>query len=227
MSPVDAEQFRLEDYKLKLAYLDAHSNRMWTRFNYFVTIEAALVGFFTIAASDQFQQRAPWAALIESILSLSWWAVGARDRFLWRAGRRNVEHAAEKLRVSGHRLVIYKDSPSDGYVPVGELDPFGAQMRDEAYDRYGEKDIRARLGAWAGTRNTRLGVTVIPMLIPAIATPLWWLLFLGLLAGAHGAIYLLIGLAPLVGFEGSDERSSSRHGTQAAYLPKPEPVGGS
>ena len=53
MPPVDIEQFRLEDYKLKLANLSAHSDRMWRRFNYFVTIEAGLVVLFAIAGLNK------------------------------------------------------------------------------------------------------------------------------------------------------------------------------
>lgn len=38
----------LKDYELKVAYLTDHFQRMWTRFNYFVVIEAALMGGRTI-----------------------------------------------------------------------------------------------------------------------------------------------------------------------------------
>ncbi len=34
----DVVGFLLEDYKLKVGYLTAHLTRMWTRFNFFVTI---------------------------------------------------------------------------------------------------------------------------------------------------------------------------------------------
>jgi hypothetical protein len=40
--------FVQKDYELKVAYLTNHFQRMWTRFNYFVLIEAALIGGKTI-----------------------------------------------------------------------------------------------------------------------------------------------------------------------------------
>jgi hypothetical protein len=36
--------FLIRDYELKIKYLTDHFSRMWTRFNYFVGIESALVG---------------------------------------------------------------------------------------------------------------------------------------------------------------------------------------
>ena len=36
------EDFLLEDYKQKISCLTAHLAGMWTRFNFFVTIESAL-----------------------------------------------------------------------------------------------------------------------------------------------------------------------------------------
>lgn len=38
------KDFLVKDYDLKVRYLADHFGRMWTRFNYFVGIETALVG---------------------------------------------------------------------------------------------------------------------------------------------------------------------------------------
>lgn len=169
--PVDIEQFRLEDYKLKLANLSAHSDRMWTRFNYFVTIEAGLVGLFAVAGLHRLSWLAPWAALAELLISVAWWAVGARDRFLWRASRRNVVRAATMLRLEGWPIDRYERRP--GYVPVGDIDFFSIERR--SVTRAG--GVRARLGAWIGDQDTEISVTVIPMLLPLLATIGWWLAF--------------------------------------------------
>jgi hypothetical protein len=40
--------FAQKDYELKIQYLTNHFQRMWTRFNYFVVIEAALIGGKTV-----------------------------------------------------------------------------------------------------------------------------------------------------------------------------------
>lgn len=41
MPPKD---FLIKDYELKIKYLTDHFSRMWTRFNYFIGIESALIG---------------------------------------------------------------------------------------------------------------------------------------------------------------------------------------
>ncbi|MGZ9190403.1 MAG: hypothetical protein ACXW39_10140 [Nitrospira sp.] len=38
-----SKNFLTNDYELKVGYLTQHFGRMWTRFNYFVGIESALV----------------------------------------------------------------------------------------------------------------------------------------------------------------------------------------
>jgi hypothetical protein len=40
------EDFLLEDYKLKVEYYAGHLSRMWTRFNFLLTIDSALFGLF-------------------------------------------------------------------------------------------------------------------------------------------------------------------------------------
>jgi len=200
---LDEATFRLEDYKLKLDYVNAQADRMWTRFNYFVTIQAGLVGLFAIASSGEFKQRAVWASLAEFVIAGTWWLVGARDRFLWRAARRNVERAAGELRVNNKLLVGYKDvGTKAGYVPVGELDPFSLEMQDEADGRYQPWDIRRRLGhLLGGLGDTALGVTMIPMLVPLCATALWWAIFVALLAVRYeDPSFAALGLPLVAGF---------------------------
>ena len=198
MCPVDEELFLLEDYKLKLAYLNAHSDRMWTRFNYFVTIEAALLAVFAVANAGTFKQRAHWAALAAFVTSVVWWTVGARDRFLWRAGRRNVDRAASRLRVGGDQLVGYRLEPLRGYISVGELDPFADTLRAVSLERHRPAGFRVLLGFWGGAQDSAVGVTFIPMLLPAVASALWWGLFIGFLAHHYSNPWLaFIALAPV------------------------------
>jgi len=44
--------FAQKDYELKVQYLTNHFQRMWTRFNYFVIIQAALIGGKTILRNN-------------------------------------------------------------------------------------------------------------------------------------------------------------------------------
>jgi len=57
---VDEKDFLLRDYELNVCYLSVHFQRMWTRFNFFVTIESALIGgkfsLNTCVASSQLQE---------------------------------------------------------------------------------------------------------------------------------------------------------------------------
>src|SRR2546426_509011 len=80
--------FALRDYELKVAYLTNHFQRMWTRFNYFVVIEAALIGGKTIFGDKQIGT----AGLIFGLcLSLVWYVMGAEDRFLVQVYRNQVK----------------------------------------------------------------------------------------------------------------------------------------
>jgi hypothetical protein len=47
----------VKDYELKVGYLTQHFSCMWTRFNYFVGIESALVGGKLIFATEATRQR--------------------------------------------------------------------------------------------------------------------------------------------------------------------------
>jgi len=202
MSPVDNEQFRLEDYRLKVASLERHSDRMWTRFNYFITIEAGLVGLFFVVSGDDLRTLATWAALAESGISLVWWLVGARDRFLWKANRANVVWAAERLEVDGKELAVYGKGGvyKDGdYIPVGELDYFAAKMLSDARHRHVSIGaLRVRLGGWAGSQDSSIGVTFIPMAVPLVATILWWYAFVILLALEEPSVFFVLGSVPIL-----------------------------
>jgi len=52
-----SKDFLIKDYELKVRYLTDHFGRMWTRFNYFVGIESALVGGKLIFATEATRQR--------------------------------------------------------------------------------------------------------------------------------------------------------------------------
>jgi len=61
--------FALKDYELKVQYLTNHFQRMWTRFNYFVVIHAALIGGKTIFGEKNLGRPGMWFGLG---LSLVW-----------------------------------------------------------------------------------------------------------------------------------------------------------
>jgi len=104
--------FLQRDYELKVGYLTNHFTRMWTRFNFFVTIESALLGSRFVFAPQLGWQ----AALLGTLLSLTWYVFGAQDRFLVRIYRHNMrlsgEEVAKRLDLSDYRYVGEEDIAS-------------------------------------------------------------------------------------------------------------------
>jgi hypothetical protein len=83
--------FLIKDYELKVRYLTDHFSRMWTRFNYFVGIESAVVGGKVIFGDGKLSRD---VAILGAALSLIWYVMGAEDRFLVRTYREHVKDAA-------------------------------------------------------------------------------------------------------------------------------------
>lgn len=81
------KDFLIKDYELKVGYLTQHFSRMWTRFNYFVGIESALVGGKLIFGSGKLS---PEVAIVGAVVSLIWYVMGAEAMF-------SAGHAADGL----------------------------------------------------------------------------------------------------------------------------------
>lgn len=107
-----AKNFIIEDYKLKINYLTSHFTRMWTRFNFFLTIELALFGFLGYLLFDPARKNLE-ATVIPIILgvgsSLLWYVIGAQDRFLVVAYRNAVRSSAVTLSQMYPGLSWYKE----------------------------------------------------------------------------------------------------------------------
>jgi hypothetical protein len=87
--------FAQKDYEMKVQYLTSHFQRMWTRFNFFVVIQAALIGGRTIFGNEAISI----AGLCFGFgLSLVWYVMGVEDRSLVVKYRTQVEKAADVLR---------------------------------------------------------------------------------------------------------------------------------
>ena len=78
--------------------MTAHLGRMWTRFNFFVTVESGLVaGLVFTRDGAGFTGAAVYFAAAEAVLSAIWWIFGAQDRYLVESYRDAVKQAAERL----------------------------------------------------------------------------------------------------------------------------------
>jgi hypothetical protein len=103
-SPVTIEKiapkdFLEEHYYKKVDYLKDQFGRMWTRFNYFLTVESALFGGKVFVQSEgeptnQFQWQ---IALIGFFVSVIWYVMGAEDKYLVNLYRKEIEQEYEKL----------------------------------------------------------------------------------------------------------------------------------
>ncbi len=95
---MDNDEFLMDDYKLKLDYLKSQFDRMWTRFNFFLSIEVALFGFLGWLV---FEKHNPNASPLPSLLGLAvsglWYVIGAQDRALVEFYRSNVNAAAKRF----------------------------------------------------------------------------------------------------------------------------------
>lgn len=90
-------QFLIDDYKLKVQYLVDHFSRMWTRLNYFVTVQLALFSAlgYVLFGQGRDLTLVPIVVLMGFVVSCAWYIVGAQDRFLVSAYRDDLEAAAK------------------------------------------------------------------------------------------------------------------------------------
>lgn len=126
---------------------------MWTRFNYFVLIEAALIGGKTIFGDKQIGVAGLCFGLT---LSLVWYVMGAEDRYLVRVYRDQVMQAAAGL---SSALWPANHPP---YRYVGDLDGVS-------------KPIKQSLSGW---RIETISTTRLAALIPLAVSMVWLVLLI-------------------------------------------------
>jgi hypothetical protein len=88
-----AHTFLLKDYELKINYLTNQFSRMWTRFNFFLTVETALVGGGFLVGKGTLM---PEIAALGAMLSLVWYLFGAEDRYLVLIYRNQIKAVTER-----------------------------------------------------------------------------------------------------------------------------------
>lgn len=164
--------FLIKDYELKINYLTNQYTRMWTRFNYFVTIETAIIGGKLLWGEN------PNSYLIAFLglgVSLIWYVVGAQDRFLVRVYKTQVSEASEKV-----ANVIWAESECDqnSYSFVGDIDRTVEDTKKDSSKKY---NLENELSGW---RNKRFSITKLASLIP-LSVLLIWLLVIIFLYLAH------------------------------------------
>ena len=157
---IDPKDFLLKDYEIKVSYLSNHFQRMWTRFNFFVVIESALIGGRFIAGDGELTAE---LAIVGAVLSLVWYIFGAQDRWLVTRYRTQAEEAATKAadQVGGI-------AQSDYHFDTGST-----VVRDDVRERP-QKDYISP----AEWRYRPLSVTRLAAVFPAFTFLIWVSLFL-------------------------------------------------
>jgi hypothetical protein len=118
---MDAIDFLRQDYELKISYLTAHFSRMWTRFNFFLTIDSAVLAFSFDTGRGSY--AITFLAIVGIVVSVLWYKFSAFDNFLVEVYRRQVNHVFELLRGAREAAFIaagLEPSPR-GYSYVGSV----------------------------------------------------------------------------------------------------------
>jgi hypothetical protein len=173
--------FLLEDYKLKVEYLTGHFSRMWTRFNFFISLETLVAGALVAAATTERPLDNLWlVAILGLVISFCWYVVGATDRYLIATYRSQIRSTL--LELARNRVFDVVDDPIR--LRGGTLQllnkPLACFRDGKSVDddfRYpftgGTKemeDIKRDVLQW---RIRRLSVTTWPAFFPLIAIILW------------------------------------------------------
>ncbi len=146
----------VKDYELKISYLTDHFSRIWTRFNFFVGIQTALIGGTILSHDGKMGKALP---VVGAALGFIWYVMGAEDRYLVEIYRK---HVAEAGKLFARSLQKYHGG---SYRYVGEIEETSA-------------GIPMRISGW---RLDSISTTKLAALIPLLVTLAW----IGLLISEH------------------------------------------
>jgi hypothetical protein len=180
--PAAADPRLLEDYKIHVQALTNQYGRMWTRFNFFITIHTALM----VALIGLFKDEgAAWAALaiplLGALMSGLWYVTGAQDRYLVRFYREMISHAARRLAPEDADWAHPGVDVDDAVRALAD----GKEPRPAGYDKV--SDAEAVLGLshdWWQWRNPAISITKLPAMVPAVIGALWLMAAVGLALAA-------------------------------------------
>jgi hypothetical protein len=92
---MDLDQFLVKNYELQVRYLSDHFSRMWTRFNFFLTINSALFGF---SFNPSYEASIQYIIIAGIAFSLLWVYFGGVDNWLVDAYRGQVDTGFAAIR---------------------------------------------------------------------------------------------------------------------------------
>jgi|APSaa5957512622_1039677.scaffolds.fasta_scaffold15104_2 hypothetical protein len=90
--------FLTEAYKLRARLYSEHTGRMWTRFNYLLTANIALFGFFL---NSLFEKMPPLNSVLFPIggiiISIIWYVLGTQDRYYFEGFRVQTQEVEKAI----------------------------------------------------------------------------------------------------------------------------------
>jgi hypothetical protein len=144
-----------EDYKIKLDYVKSQYERLWRRFDFFLSVQLALFGFLGYLT---FEVRLPAATILPAVLGLAvsslWYVIGAQDRWLVEVYRHRANAAAARFGEDPAGLADYS------------IDHAGADIQG------GWKEVRSWYWPW-------LSVTRMPATFALIFLIVWLVVLVG------------------------------------------------
>jgi hypothetical protein len=140
-----------DDYKVKLDYVTKQYDRMWRRFDFFLTVELALFGYLGYLTFDvRIPEATTFPALLGSFVSVLWFVIGAQDRWLVTVYRDRANKAATRFSEHADGLPLYAEDHAAAETSATSL----------------RKEVRSWYWPW-------LSMTRVPATI-AIAVAILW-----------------------------------------------------
>lgn len=155
--------FLQRDYELKVRYLTDHFSRMWTRFNFFLSIHSAL---FALSLNSDYSTFAWLLSIAGLMLALAWYYFGSTDNYLVDAYRKQAAHA--------YRLLKEELKPQLAGLRKGEIDAIASagDVTNSYYDPESRKVRPIRQGFFQ-RRYERISVTELAVVFSVIFLILW------------------------------------------------------
>jgi hypothetical protein len=159
---VDTDTLLLSDYEIKVRYYSDTMQRVWTRFNFFLTVQSGLAAGLVFSQNDgAIAGSAIYFLIVEAFLSLIWWVFGAQDRWTIATLRAQVAESWNLLaNMSSCASVLPAGYPHAGQI---EGDPLKETLRTN----------RPQWVSPAEWRWQRISITRLPAVVPLLLFVIW------------------------------------------------------
>lgn len=170
----DINNYLLKDYELKVRYLSDHFTRMWTRFNFFLTLDTLLLGALIKGDIQKDSSSLMAVPIIGSIFSATWFMFAESDQYLARLYRRQVSLVHKLLTNRFNMEEIEKTLKVSSESTIQSINVSYAGDRDqkEVYERY-DKQIKAHNNSIGYPSPGGWGTTELAIVVPSLFLTGW------------------------------------------------------